>query len=123
VVCGRVRWYRPLPQAAVLYNCLDSIWSHDMKCKKYLALTICTTITQFKTEASSVITTCLGDQSMKASDWAQVVEHWIEVARLCCKRELGIPDLRSFSLRMWTVVRATAKTPGPFFSRLWPRLL
>jgi hypothetical protein len=40
----------------------------DMKCKKYIAPTICTTITQFKTVVSSAITTSLGDQSMKASD-------------------------------------------------------
>jgi hypothetical protein len=39
-----------------------------IKCKKYLTPTICTTITQFMTVVSSAITTCLGDQSMKASD-------------------------------------------------------
>ncbi|XP_077000245.1 ral guanine nucleotide dissociation stimulator-like isoform X3 [Tamandua tetradactyla] len=30
-----------------------------------------------------VITTCLGDQSMKALDRARILEHWIEVAREC----------------------------------------
>jgi hypothetical protein len=81
----------------------------DMKCKKYLAPTICTTITQFKTAVSSAIPTCLGDQSRKASDLAQVVEHWIEVSGVCYKRDLGhhlyIPPLSGCGL----VLRATAK--------------
>jgi hypothetical protein len=54
--------------------------------KNYLVPTIHTTINQFDTMVSSVITTSLGDQSMKDSDQAWVVEHWIEVARVFCKR-------------------------------------
>jgi hypothetical protein len=47
----------------VPYHCLDSIWSHwDMKCKNYLAPTIHTTINQFETMVSFVITTSLGDE-------------------------------------------------------------
>jgi hypothetical protein len=64
----------------------------DMKCKKYLAPTICTTITQLKTAVSSAIITCLGYQHMKASYRAQVVEYWLEVARVCYKRDLGTPS-------------------------------
>ncbi|KAK7797577.1 hypothetical protein U0070_027238 [Myodes glareolus] len=41
------------------------------------------TVAQFNNVANCVITTCLGDQSMKAPDRARVVEHWIEVAREC----------------------------------------
>jgi hypothetical protein len=55
----------------VPYHCLDSIGSQwDMKYKNYLAPTIHTTINQFETMVSSVITTSLGDQSMKDSDQA-----------------------------------------------------
>jgi hypothetical protein len=57
-----------------------------MKCKKYLAPTIHTTITQFETVVSSVNTTSLGYQSMKDLDQAWVVEHWIEMAKVYCKR-------------------------------------
>jgi hypothetical protein len=56
-----------------------------MKYKNYLAPSIHTTINQFDTMVSSVITTSLGDQSMKDSDQIWVVEHWIEVDRVSCK--------------------------------------
>jgi ral guanine nucleotide dissociation stimulator len=76
-----------LLKKVVPYYCLDSIWFQwDMKYKNYLAPSIHTTINQFDTMVSSVITTSLGDQSMKDSDQAWVVEHWIEVARVFCKR-------------------------------------
>ncbi|XP_053414909.1 ral guanine nucleotide dissociation stimulator isoform X7 [Nycticebus coucang] len=68
----------------VPYHCLGSIWSQrDKKGKEHLAPTIRATVTQFNNVANCVITTCLGDRSMKASDRARVVEHWIEVAREC----------------------------------------
>jgi ral guanine nucleotide dissociation stimulator len=76
-----------LLKKVVPYYCLDTIWSQwEMKCKNYLAPTIHTTINLFGTIVSSVITTYLGDQSMKDSDQTWVVEHWIEVARVSCKR-------------------------------------
>nr|XP_042130979.1 ral guanine nucleotide dissociation stimulator isoform X8 [Peromyscus maniculatus bairdii] len=68
----------------VPYHCLGSIWSQrDKKGKEHLAPTIRATVAQFNNVANCVITTCLGDQSMKAPDRARVVEHWIEVAREC----------------------------------------
>ncbi|XP_042537094.1 ral guanine nucleotide dissociation stimulator isoform X2 [Dipodomys spectabilis] len=68
----------------VPYHCLGSIWSQrDKKGKEHLAPTIRATVTQFNNVANCVITTCLGDHSMKASDRARVVEHWIEVAQEC----------------------------------------
>ncbi|XP_023556224.1 ral guanine nucleotide dissociation stimulator isoform X6 [Octodon degus] len=68
----------------VPYHCLGSIWSQrDKKGKEHLAPTIRATVAQFNNVANCVITTCLGDRSMKASDRARVVEHWIEVAREC----------------------------------------
>jgi hypothetical protein len=60
-----------LLKKVVPYYCLVSIWSQwDMKYKNYLAPSIHTTINQFDTMVSSVITTSLGDQSMKDSDQA-----------------------------------------------------
>ncbi|XP_006875007.1 PREDICTED: ral guanine nucleotide dissociation stimulator-like [Chrysochloris asiatica] len=68
----------------VPYHCLGSIWSQrNKKGKENLAPTIRATITQFNNVVHCVITTCLGDKSMKAPDRARVVEHWIEVAREC----------------------------------------
>ncbi|XP_023586612.1 ral guanine nucleotide dissociation stimulator isoform X2 [Trichechus manatus latirostris] len=68
----------------VPYHCLGSIWSQrDKKGKEHLAPTIRATVTQFNSVANCVITTCLGDRNMKATDRARVVEHWIEVAREC----------------------------------------
>lgn len=68
----------------VPYHCLGSIWSQrDKKGKEHIAPTIRATVAQFNNVANCVITTCLGDQSMKAPDRARVVEHWIEVAREC----------------------------------------
>ncbi|XP_058528787.1 ral guanine nucleotide dissociation stimulator isoform X1 [Ochotona princeps] len=68
----------------VPYHCLGSIWSQrDKKGKEHLAPTIRATVAQFNSVANCVITTCLGDRSMKALDRARVVEHWIEVAREC----------------------------------------
>ncbi|XP_058158114.1 ral guanine nucleotide dissociation stimulator isoform X2 [Dasypus novemcinctus] len=68
----------------VPYHCLGSIWSQrDKKGKEHLAPTVRATVTQFNRVTNCVITTCLGDRSMKALDRARVVEHWIEVAREC----------------------------------------
>ncbi|XP_010585844.1 ral guanine nucleotide dissociation stimulator isoform X6 [Loxodonta africana] len=68
----------------VPYHCLGCIWSQrDKKGKEHLAPTIRATVTQFNSVANCVITTCLGDRNMKATDRARVVEHWIEVAREC----------------------------------------
>lgn len=74
----------------VPYHCLGSIWSQrDKKGKEHIAPTIRATVAQFNNVANCVITTCLGDQSMKAPDRARVVEHWIEVARVGCRGVLG----------------------------------
>lgn len=80
------------------YHCLGSIWSQrDKKGKEHLAPTIRATVAQFNNVANCVITTCLGDQSMKAPDRARVVEHWIEVARVGCRRGLGTSSLSSYT--------------------------
>ncbi|XP_077904658.1 ral guanine nucleotide dissociation stimulator isoform X2 [Ictidomys tridecemlineatus] len=76
--------HKELFKKVVPYHCLGSIWSQrDKKGKEHLAPTIRATVTQFNNVANCVITTCLGDRSMKASDRARVVEHWVEVAREC----------------------------------------
>lgn len=85
----------------VPYHCLGSIWSQrDKKGKEHIAPTIRATVAQFNNVANCVITTCLGDQSMKAPDRARVVEHWIEVARVGCRGGAGdlfffLTDLRA----------------------------
>lgn len=69
-------------------HCLSSIWSQrDNRVCKYLALTICDTITYTNTVANCVIVTCLRDPSLTAQDRARVVELWIQVAEGC--RGLG----------------------------------
>lgn len=78
----------------VPYHCLGSIWSQrDKKGKEHLAPTVRATVTQFNSVANCVITTCLGDRTVTARDRARVVEHWIEVARVCLGGALGNPFL------------------------------
>nr|KAF6430157.1 hypothetical protein HJG59_015273 [Molossus molossus] len=73
------------------HQCLGSVWSQkDKPGKEHLASTVRATVTQFNHVATCVITTCLGDPSMRARDRAKVVEHWIKVAKEC-------RALRSFS--------------------------
>lgn len=83
----------------VPYHCLGSIWSQrDKKGKEHLAPTVRATVTQFNSVANCVITTCLGDRSVTARDRARVVEHWIEVARVCLAGAQGAPFLPSPTL-------------------------
>nr|KAF6429769.1 hypothetical protein HJG59_009073 [Molossus molossus] len=73
------------------HQCLGSVWSQkDKPGNEHLASTVWATITQFSDVSTCVITTCLGDPSMRAQDRAKVVEHWIKVAKEC-------RALRSFS--------------------------
>jgi hypothetical protein len=90
----------------VLYHCLGCIWSQwGMKCKNYLAPIIHTTINQFETLVSSVITTSLGDQSMKDSDQPWVVDQWIEVAWVFCKR----PSQEDYHNSIFTIPHESPK--------------
>lgn len=97
----------------VPYHCLGSIWSQrDKKGKEHLAPTVRATVTQFNSVANCVITTCLGDRSVTARARARVVEHWIEVARVCLGGTRG--PLVAFTLtRLWSVAGDPAETPGP----------
>nr|KAF6430180.1 hypothetical protein HJG59_015532 [Molossus molossus] len=73
------------------HQCLDFVWSQrDKPGNEHLASTVRATVTQFNHVATCVITTYLGDPSMRARDRAKVVEHWIKVAKEC-------RALRSFS--------------------------
>nr|XP_058142200.1 ral guanine nucleotide dissociation stimulator-like [Dasypus novemcinctus] len=68
----------------VPYHCLGSIWSQrNKKCKEEMAPTVHATITHFNRVINCVMSTCVGNQSMKDPARARVVEHWIEVAREC----------------------------------------
>lgn len=82
------------------YHCLGSIWSQrDKKGKEHLAPTVRATVTQFNSVANCVITTCLGDRNVTARDRARVVEHWIEVARVCPGGPQGAPFFAPPTLR------------------------
>jgi hypothetical protein len=66
------------------YHCLGYICSQqDSKGKKHLASTIDDIFTHINNVITCVITTCLGDKSMKEIDRVKVVEHWIQVAMVC----------------------------------------
>lgn len=74
----------------VPYHCLGSIWSQrDKKGKEHLAPTVRATVAQFNSVANCVITTCLGARSVSVRDRARVLEHWIEVARVCPEGPCG----------------------------------
>lgn len=102
----------------VPYHCLGSIWSQrDKKGKEHLAPTVRATVTQFNSVANCVITTCLGDRNVTARDRARVVEHWIEVARVCPGGPQGAPFFCLPPLSgPWSVGQAPAETPGPSLS-------
>lgn len=97
------------------YHCLGSIWSQrDKKGKEHLAPTIRATVAQFNNVANCVITTCLGDQSMKAPDRARVVEHWIEVARVGYRRVLFFLLSCCVNVCPWHAVHGLhSQTPCP----------
>ncbi|XP_071067592.1 ral guanine nucleotide dissociation stimulator-like [Dasypus novemcinctus] len=66
----------------VPYHCLGSILSQqNKKCKEEMAPTVHATITHFNRVINCIMSTCVGNQSMKDPARARVVEHWIEVAR------------------------------------------
>uniref|UniRef100_A0A672KWG7 Ral guanine nucleotide dissociation stimulator n=1 Tax=Sinocyclocheilus grahami TaxID=75366 RepID=A0A672KWG7_SINGR len=68
----------------VPYHCLGSIWSQrDKKGKEHLAPTIRATVSQFNRVTNCVISTCLSDRTLKPSQRARILEHWIQVAREC----------------------------------------
>lgn len=74
------------------HECLGSVWSQRAKPgNEHLASTVRATITQFNGVVSFVMTTCLGDPSMKTQDIAKVVEYWIQVAKVSPGRHSGVP--------------------------------
>jgi hypothetical protein len=89
------------------YHCLGYTCSQqDKKGKKHLASTIDDIFTQINNVITCVITTCLGDKSTKETDRAKVVEHWIQVATVCCWMDLGSLPSPYFPVKMGTMVRA-----------------
>ncbi|XP_058400741.1 ral-GDS-related protein-like isoform X1 [Diceros bicornis minor] len=72
--------------------CLGSTWGKRSKpVNEHQTPTVQATIDHIRRVASFVVTTCLGDPSMTAQDRARVVEHWIQVAQVCCGRPSGAP--------------------------------
>lgn len=88
------------------HQCLGSVWSQrDKPGKEHLASTVRATVTQLNRVATCVITTCLGDPSMRARDRAKVVEHWIKVARVCYGRPSAVP-IRSLEKCLCCFIRS-----------------
>ena len=86
----------PVPQEpfqkVVPSQCLGSTWGKRNKpSNEHLAHTVRATIDHFRRVVSLIITTCLGDLSMTVPDRVRVVEHCIQVARVCCGRPSGAP--------------------------------
>ncbi|XP_069860074.1 ral guanine nucleotide dissociation stimulator-like [Dipodomys merriami] len=63
------------------YQSLEFI--QDKKDQEHPAPTIHAIIAQSNKVSSCVVTTCLGNRSMKAPDRARIIEHWIKVAKHC----------------------------------------
>ncbi|XP_058384664.1 ral-GDS-related protein-like [Diceros bicornis minor] len=85
-------------------QCLGSTWGKRNKPgNEHLAPTVQATVDHFRRVVSLVVTTCLGDPSMTAQDRARVVEHWIQVAQVCCGRPSGAP-LWSLGNRLCTFI-------------------
>ncbi|XP_010615535.3 ral-GDS-related protein-like, partial [Fukomys damarensis] len=96
----------------VPWDCLGSVWTHRNKTgNEHLVPTVRATVTHFNLVAECVITSCLGDPSMKARDRASMVEHWIQVARECLR-------LRNFS-SLHAIISALRSTPVHQLSRTW----
>ncbi|XP_058422768.1 ral guanine nucleotide dissociation stimulator-like isoform X1 [Diceros bicornis minor] len=73
-------------------QCLVSTWGKRNKpSNEHLAPTLQATLDHIRRVASLVITPCLGDPCMRVPDRARVVEHWIQVAQVCCGRPSGAP--------------------------------
>ncbi|XP_069891534.1 ral guanine nucleotide dissociation stimulator-like [Dipodomys merriami] len=96
----------------VPYQCLGSIWSKsDKKVKEHLAPTVWANITHFNSVSSCVITSCLGDHSMRAPDRALLVQQWIKVAWECLV-------LRNFS-SMFAIISALQSSSIHRLERTW----
>jgi hypothetical protein len=88
------------------YYCLGYTCSQqDKKGKKHLASIIDDIFTQISNIITCVIITYLGDKSME-TDRAKSVEHWIQVALVCCWMDLGSLPSPYFPVKMGTMVRA-----------------
>ncbi|XP_066233842.1 ral guanine nucleotide dissociation stimulator-like [Saccopteryx leptura] len=99
----------------VPHQCRASMWSQRNKPgKEHLTSTVCATVKHFNCVVTCVITTCLGDPSMKARDRAKVVEHWIEVAKEC-------RALRNFS-SLHAILSALRSTSVHRLQKTWKKV-
>ncbi|KAM8786875.1 ral guanine nucleotide dissociation stimulator-like [Rhynchonycteris naso] len=99
----------------VPHQCLASMWSQRNKPgKEHLTSTVCATVKHFNCVVTCVITTCLGDPSMKARDRAKVVEHWIKVAEEC-------RALRNFS-SLHAILSALRSTSVHRLNKTWKKV-
>ncbi|XP_048203496.1 LOW QUALITY PROTEIN: ral guanine nucleotide dissociation stimulator-like [Perognathus longimembris pacificus] len=99
----------------VPYQCLGSIWSKsDTKAKEHVAPSIWASITHFNNVSSCVITSCLGDDSTKASERALLVQHWIGVAWDC-------RVLRNFS-SLFAIISALQSSSIHRLKKTWEKV-
>lgn len=74
----------------VPHHCLGSIWSQGTKRgHEHLVPTVHNTVTHFQKVVNFITTTYLGNPIMTAQNRAEVVEFWIQVAKVCCRRAQG----------------------------------
>ncbi|XP_077015578.1 ral guanine nucleotide dissociation stimulator-like isoform X2 [Tamandua tetradactyla] len=86
----------------VAFDCVQAISTlRSEKGEEHLAPTIRAVITQMHRVSNCVITTCLGDHSMTASDRARILEQWVEVAREC-QVLLNFASLHAILSALWS---------------------
>ncbi|KAM8936734.1 ral guanine nucleotide dissociation stimulator-like isoform 2-T2 [Lycaon pictus] len=96
-------------------QCLGSIWSkRNEPGYEHRTCTVSATVTQFNNVANCVITTCLGNARMTARDRAEVVEHWIKVAKAC-------RSLRNYS-SLHAILSALQSVPIHRLKNTWAKV-
>ncbi|XP_058864929.1 ral guanine nucleotide dissociation stimulator-like 2 [Acipenser ruthenus] len=72
----------------VPYHCLGSLWSQrDKKGKEQLCPSVRATVRQFNQLTSAVMTSCLGNTSLRSQQRARLIEKWIRAAEECRTRK------------------------------------
>ncbi|KAJ7317016.1 hypothetical protein JRQ81_003178, partial [Phrynocephalus forsythii] len=73
------------------FHCVGCIWSQrDKKENQHMAPTVRATVAQFNSVCSCIITSVLGDLTLRIPQRAHLLEKWISIAQRC-------RDLRNFS--------------------------
>ncbi|XP_061477498.1 ral guanine nucleotide dissociation stimulator-like 2 isoform X2 [Rhineura floridana] len=96
----------------VPHECLGSLWSQrDKRGHEGACPTVRATVAQFNHVANAVVTSCLGNTGLRATQRARLLEKWIRVAEECF-------FLRNLS-SLYAVVSALKSTPLHRLKRTW----